>query len=108
MRIRCPKSLGRIGCSCCYYSDKRETGTQIAGYSTTNNKEKDESADAREENCGVGIKAHEQRTKNGRAKHSQHMLQANKNGLSPGKPLVRSNDTFGFQSPAGQVSLSFV
>ena len=90
------------------YRDEREARTQVTGYATTYNDEEDEGADTGEEDGGVGIKAHENGGKHGGPEHGQHMLQANKNCLYPGKPLVWRDNTLCLEGPVRKVALLFL
>ena len=98
--------MGSAFC-CKHYSDKREAGAEVAGYPTSYHDKENEGANAGEKNCGVGIKAHNDGGKHGCPKHGQHVLQADKYGLSPGKPFVRRDDAFALGGPAGEVAPSF-
>src|SRR6266568_3865713 len=106
MRVRCAEDERFVSAGCNHYSDEGETRTKVAGYATTHNEEENECADTGEENCGVGIKAHNEGSQNGGPEHGQHMLQAHENGLCPGKSLIRGDNALCFGGPAREVSLS--
>src|SRR5205807_8439845 len=69
--------------------------------------EEDERADAREENGGVWIKTHDDRSQDGGPKHGEHMLQADEDGLYPGQALIWRDDPPCFRCPAREVTLFF-
>src|SRR6266516_3736333 len=78
------RALTRVGAGSYYDRYEREARAEAAGHAAPYDDEKDQCANTREENCGVGIKTHDNGSKNSCSKHGEHMLQAKENGLSPG------------------------
>ncbi len=99
------RAFTRVGAGGYYDRYEREARAEVAGHAAAYDDEKDQCADTREENCGVGIKTHDNGSKNSCSKHGEHMLQAKENGLSPGKPLIWRDDASRFGGPARKISL---
>src|SRR5579859_589959 len=101
------ETVARISARRYHHCDKREARTEVAGHAATDDEEEDEGADTGEENSGVGIETHQERPQDSRPEHGEYMLQAHKDRLPPGKPLVWRDNTLCLEGPVRKVSLPF-
>ena len=77
---------------------------EVARHPSADDEKEDERADAAHEDRHVGVKSHEQRSKDGGAEHGDDVLHAECGHLRGREALIRTDDAVGLEPPGGEVA----